>query len=39
MAAAILETRWPMFARVSATISTERFVGERRHYRMSTRPS
>jgi hypothetical protein len=23
----------------SATISVERFVGERRHYRMSTRPS
>jgi hypothetical protein len=28
-----------MFARVSATISTECFVGERRHYRMSTKPS
>jgi hypothetical protein len=28
-----------MFARVSSTISTECFVGERRHYRMSTKPS
>jgi hypothetical protein len=27
-----------MFARVSATISTERFLGERRHYWKSTRP-